>query len=303
MAELPHTAARARNLAAALEPFAGQVYFAPECHQRYEALGFAGSPVEVGGVAMPDGVAYFTSRGSVLGQVPGEVVASAFGVFDPAVVVPSVAAGWERTDAAAIGRARTDGAVAQLERILGPEPDGLDRALALLERANAHLSVAGRPLFAGLVAQPVPASPLGRAWRLADQLREYRGDAHVAAWSVAGFDGCQISLLTELYWGLPLRSYSRSRGWSADRFDGAEAALVVRGLVADGVLTASGREEREAIELATDRACRPVIDALGDDLEPLVEVLSRWSAAIRAAQGYPASGPHELAEAFRRRPA
>lgn len=30
---------KARALARALEPFAGQVYFAPECHQRYEDLG------------------------------------------------------------------------------------------------------------------------------------------------------------------------------------------------------------------------------------------------------------------------
>ena len=43
---------------------------------------------------MPDGAAYFCSRGSVLGQVPGEVVAAAFGVFNPAVVVPMVAMGW-----------------------------------------------------------------------------------------------------------------------------------------------------------------------------------------------------------------
>ena len=37
---------------------------------------------------MPDGIAYFTSRGSALGQVPGEVVAATFGVFNPDVVVP-----------------------------------------------------------------------------------------------------------------------------------------------------------------------------------------------------------------------
>ena len=35
-------------------------------------------------VAMPDGPAYFTSRGSLLGQVEPHVVAAAFGVFKPA---------------------------------------------------------------------------------------------------------------------------------------------------------------------------------------------------------------------------
>ena len=53
----------ARRLAAALEPFAGQVYFAPECHEAYAALGFGPSPGRAGAVALPDGPAYFCSRG------------------------------------------------------------------------------------------------------------------------------------------------------------------------------------------------------------------------------------------------
>ena len=300
MPELTTTSRKARALAAALEPVAGQVYFSPECHRAYEGLGFDPSPVELGGVAMPDGPAYFTSRGSVMGQVPGEVVAAAFGVFNPAIVVPAVAAGWARTDAASICAARTQGAVAQLERILGPEPDGLARAHELLERATAGLAPPGRPLFAGLRSLPTPDGPLGAAWRLADQLREYRGDAHVAAWTTAGLDGCEISLVTELYWGLPLRSYSRSRGWSDDDFAAAEQRLTERGLVANGALTASGREHRERIEVVTDDACRPIVDALGDDLDELVAVLSTWAGEVRSGHGYPASGPHELAEAFRR---
>src|SRR4249919_1666296 len=85
---------RARALAAAIEPVTGQVYFSPECHEAYASLGFSPSAAAVGGVAMPDGPAYFCSRGSVLGQVPGEVIAATFGVFNPAVVVPLVDMGW-----------------------------------------------------------------------------------------------------------------------------------------------------------------------------------------------------------------
>ena len=103
----------ARALAAALEPVVGQVYFSPECHANYAALGFAASANTVNGVAMPDGPAYFTSRGSVMGQVPGEVVAAAFAVFNPAAVVPSVRHGWSLTDAATICQARDDGAIGQ----------------------------------------------------------------------------------------------------------------------------------------------------------------------------------------------
>ena len=68
----------ARRLAAALEPVAGQVYFAREAHAGYQRLGFAGSPRAMGDVLAPDGPAYFCSRGSVLGQVPGEVVAPGY---------------------------------------------------------------------------------------------------------------------------------------------------------------------------------------------------------------------------------
>ena len=89
---------RARSLAATLEPVIGQVFFSPECHEAYEKLGFDPSPGSFGkGVAAPDGPAYFTSRGSLLGQVEPEVVASAFGVFKPAVVVAGVRLGWTRT--------------------------------------------------------------------------------------------------------------------------------------------------------------------------------------------------------------
>lgn len=288
----------ARSLAAALEPFAGQVYFSPECHAAYEALGFSPSPgAAAGGVALPDGPAYFTSRGSVLGQVPGEVVAAAFGVFDPAAVVPAVAYGWSLTDAATIEAARTGGAVAQLRRILGESPDGVDRVVEVLGRAVDAVAgaVPGRPLFAGLLAQSVPDDPLAAAWRQADRLREYRGDSHTAAWVTAGFDAVEIGLLTELWWGLAPRSYVRTRAWSRDALDAGAARLQSRRLLGgDGQLTAEGREAREAVEAATDAQCQPIVDALGDDLDDVVAVLLRWGAAIREAKGYLPSGPHDL---------
>jgi hypothetical protein len=286
----------ARDLAAALEPFAGQVYFSPECHENYSSLGFAAASAKMGDVALPDVPAYFCSRGSVMGQVPGEVVSAAFGVFNPAVVVPAVTYGWTLTAAATIEQARTDGAVAQLERILGDEPEGLARALDLLHVANTGLRPGGHALFAGLLSQELPRSPLGDAWRLADRLREYRGDSHIAAWVSSGFDATEIGLLTELYWGLPMRTYVRSRAWSDEDLDAAEARLIERGLIADGAFTDQGRVTRERIEILTDQACQPIVDNLGSDHDELVRILSGWSAAIQAAGGYPAAGPHDLAK-------
>jgi hypothetical protein len=280
----------------ALEPVAGQVYFAPECHAAYAALGFSPSPGTIGGgVALPDGAAYFTSRGSVMGQVPGQVVAAAFAVFNPEVVVPAVEHGWRTVDAPTICAARTRGATEQLERIFGAQPEGLTRATELLAIAGAPLRPEGKPLFAGLVSLGLPGDPVGDMWRLADVLREYRGDAHTAAWVSAGLDATEVGLLTELYWGLPMRTYVRTRAWSDSQLDDAEARLAARGLVADGALTEGGRALRESVELATDAQCEPIVDALGADLDELVGILASWGAAIRDAGGYPPQGPHDLA--------
>jgi len=285
----------ARVLGAALEPVVGQVYFAPECHDRYAALGFGTSPGDANGVALPDGPAYFTSRGSLLGQVPGEVVAAAFAVFNPEVVIPAVAAGWSRTDAATIRAARAEGALAHLRRLLGDRPDHVGRATDLLRRATDPLRPEGRPLFAGLRSLPEPDDPLAAAWQLGDQLREYRGDSHTAAWVSAGLDATEIGLLTELYWGLPMRSYSRTRGWTAQHFDDAAERLRSRGLVDDTGFTDAGRALREQIERNTDRQLAPALVALGDGAGALVAILEPWGAAVRAGHGYPASGPHDLA--------
>jgi len=291
-------AARTRLLAMALEPLAGQVYFSPECHAAYAELGFAPSPGSLaGGVQLPDGPAYFTSRGSVMGQVPGEVVAAAFAVFNPEAVVPAVEFGWSKVDAPTICAARTRGAVDQLVRILGPEPAGLGRATELLADAVAPLRPEGKPLFAGLRSLGLPGDPMGDVWRLADLLREYRGDAHTAAWTSAGLDATEVGLLTELYWGLPLRTYVRTRAWSAEQLDTAEGRLSDRGLVAGGALTEAGRMLRESIEAATDAQCEPVLVALGDDVDELIGVLTPWGQAVRDAGGYPAQGPHDLAPA------
>jgi hypothetical protein len=286
----------ARTLAATLEPVIGQVFFAPECHAAYEKLGFNPSPGSFGnGVAAPDGPAYFTSRGSLLGQVEPEVVASAFGVFKPAVVVPGVRFGWTKTDAPTIFAARRAGAAAQLERVCGPAGTEVTRPAALLERAVEPLAEPGRPLFAGLRAQwDDPADAWTRLFHLGDMLREHRGDAHVCAWSSGGVDAIEIGLLTEAYMGLPLRTYIRTRGWDDAELDGGVARLRAQGWLADDdTLSESGLAVREDLERSTDRAMTPALDALGADLEEVVGLLRPWGEAMRAAGGY-VGGPVDL---------
>jgi hypothetical protein len=232
-----------------------------------------------------------------MGQVSGEVVAAAFAVFNPAVVIPSVQHGWSLTNAATICAARDDGAIAQLVRTIGEQPDGVERAHDLLLQATDVLRPEGRALYAGLRSLNAPDTLLGKVWRLGDMLREYRGDSHTAAWISAGFDACQIGVLSELYWGLPIKSYSRTRGWQDADYDTAIETLSRNGLISkDGTLTSEGRSQREKVETLTDLQMEPVLRQLGSDVAELIAILKPWGATIRAEKGYPAAGPHDLAD-------
>jgi hypothetical protein len=279
---------RARRLRNAVEPVAAGVYFAPEAHAAYEALGFEGSPVAQDGVARPELKSYFTSRGACMGQVPGEVVAAAFGVFNPKVVVPAVAAGWQIASREAILQAREQGATAMLQRVLGEQPEGLARVTDLLCRAADAAPWAGRPIYGGLRSLGFPGHPLGDLWRAADLVREHRGDSHVISWAVGGADAVEVLLLTEQWWGLPARAYAPTRGWGGPDMDAGFERLRSRGLMTDDEqLTDAGRAFREEVEIRTDELERPVLEALGDDLEELLEHLDAWSEAIIAAGSYP----------------
>jgi hypothetical protein len=172
----------------------------------------------------------------------------------------------------------------------------VERAGALLATASAALPIAGRPLAAGIRSLPVPDDALAAVWHHGDFLREYRGDSHNAAWVAAGLNATQIGLLSEMYWGLGMRTYSRSRGWTEAQFDAAEAGLRERGLLDGDGFSTEGRELRESIEVATDVQMTPALDALGDDVGELFEIMEPWGATVRAGLGYLSAGPHDLAK-------
>lgn len=294
MADATEMNRRARRLRDLVEPIAAGIYFAPEAHRGYTELGFNPSPITVDGIEMPDGPAYFTSRGACLGQVSGQVVASAFGVFNPAAVVPAVTYGWSLTNPEAILSARLDAARTSLTRMLGSEPDGVASATSILRKGAEAADTGGRALFAGLQGLGWPGDPIGDLWRSADLVREHRGDSHIAAWVAGGLDAVEIGLLTELWWGLPSRTYIRTRAWADDQLDAGMERLRSLGYVdAHGALTMAGREQREVIEAATDAGERKVVEAIGADLTELSAVLEPWGKAIVAAGGYPA-GPGAL---------
>ena len=279
---------RARRLRNGVEPLAAGVYFAPEAHAAYTGLGFDASPAVADGVARPEVKSYFTSRGACLGQAAGEVVAAAFECFNPAVVVPAVAAGWQIADHESLLAAREQGATAMLRRVLGEQPDGVVRATQLLRRAADRAPWAGRPVYSGLRSLGFPDHPLGALWRAADLVREHRGDSHVISWAVADADAVEILLLTEQWWGLPARAYAPSRGWGAADLDAGFVRLQRRGLMTpEEQLTDAGRAFREEIEVRTDELERPLVEAVGDNLDELLEALDAWSEAVISSGSYP----------------
>jgi hypothetical protein len=125
-------------------------------------------------------------------------------------------------------------------------------------------------------------------WRAADLVREHRGDSHVIAWAAGAVDAVEVLLLTEQYWGVPVRAYTPSRGWTDRDMDAGFARLQARGLMTTHEkITAAGMAFREEIEVRTDELERPLLDALGDDLDELLEHLDAWSEAIIEAGSYP----------------
>ena len=271
----------ARRLRDLVEPIAANVYFAQEAQEAYGDLG----------LNYPEG--YFCSRGACMGQVPGEVIAAAFGVFYPPMVVGFVASGWAKTDAPTILAARQRGATAALERILGSKPDNLDRATELLRRAGDAGTVEGRPLFAGLRSLGWPGDPIGDLWRAADLVREHRGDSHTMAWVTHGLTAIEVLLLTEAWWGMGFNTYMRTRAWPDDEVQATLADLRQRGLVDDNGLTAEGTELRRSVEEATDRNVAGVMAALGDDADELFAIIEPWAKAIVDSGGYP-TDPSQL---------
>ncbi len=272
---------RTRAIRNLCEPIGANVYFAPEAHANYAKLGLAGY-----------GAAYFCSRAASLGKPSGLVVASAFGVFSPAIVVPAVEQGWSKTEPEALLQARYDGALASLRRLLG-EPDAkqLGRAVELLLRGLVVAEGAGHALFSGLKSLPYPADPVGQLWRCCDMLREHRGDSHISVWTKAMLQPIEIQLMSELQMGIPLKTYSATRGWTMTQMDAAIEGMRAKGWFVGDAFSPEGRAFRERIESETDEMEVPIVDAIGADLDQLLDILRPWTTAIVrvgiAGGGYP----------------
>ena len=158
--------------------------------------------------------------------------------------MPGVELGWTKTDAATICQARTDGAVAQLRahprRRAGRASSG---PTSCSPGPSSRCARRAAALYAGQRRARRPRRPARpRCGGAATCCASTAATATSRRGSSAGLDATEIGLLTELYWGLPLRTYSRTRAWTDEQFDAATERLESRGLIADGAFTDAGRD-------------------------------------------------------------
>jgi hypothetical protein len=282
---------RTRVLRNVCEPIGANVYFAPEAQQRYQALG------------LDYMTGYFCSRSASMGVLSGMVVASAFGVFNPVIVSAAVEAGWSKTDRESLLRARYEGAVASLRRLIGePDEKTLARTVELLQRGLAVADHAGHAIYSGLRSLPWPVEPMGQLWRCCDLVREHRGDSHISVWTKALVKPIEIQLMSELQMGIPLKTYSATRGWSVEQMDAAIDGMRAKGWMEGDGFSPTGRAFREKIEADTDAMETPIVDAIGNDFDELIDILRPWAAAIVKVGieggGYP-GGPDAISQMSR----
>ncbi|HXL17121.1 MAG TPA: hypothetical protein VN961_06335 [Streptosporangiaceae bacterium] len=157
----------------------------------------------------------------------GAVVAATFAWFEPGLVT----ALWEAARSAVahdrLVLARDESTVASLREVLAGED--LSETAGLLADAAETAAGMGRPLFSGRRADGRPEDPVHLLWWACGLVREHRGDSHVAAAASAGLNAVEMNVLTELWTGMPLLSYTATRGWAREATQRAVAQLEERG--------------------------------------------------------------------------
>ena len=266
-------ASPARRLRDAIEPLAMHSVWSRATNERLNAFGLDFLQ------------RYVAPRAALLGDPDPGVVVAAFGVFSPDLLVPTYEAARAACDRDELLAARDESTAASLRAVLGDVDVApvADRLVAALSGCAA----AGRPLFAGGVRLALPDDPFGRLWRACELAREHRGDSHVAACIADGWGPIAMNVLTEVWVGMPLGSYSATRGWRAEQIAETTAALRAAGLLDGDLLSDAGRARRDALEATTDAMEQPIIDALGADAGAVTAQLDEWSNLCVAAGAFP----------------
>jgi hypothetical protein len=264
-----------RAMLSASEPFTLAMLFSREIRDVVAEFGIAPATM------------FIAVRGAPLGRASAAVVAAAFHAMPAEVIAESWGQAWLTTSPERVVQAQHECLPRTASRtgLFDVVDVKVLRELAdQLTDVVAGLDTAGRVLAAANQSVTPPDEVWARFWRAANTLREYRGDAHIAALIAADLSVAEALVLT-IGWGfdhIDAEMLKASRRLTESRWEAAIAALGERGLfTAMGQLTASGRELRESIEETTDQACARPWATLGlERCEQLYGVLSGLSAAL-----------------------
>jgi hypothetical protein len=230
----------ARGLWTLYEPVHAVAYFAPQAADAFEAAGLRGF-----------WRGYFAGRSAPLGPVGPAPVIALFGSFSPSMVERALPAVWGLITPEAALRARALGAAAAIRACVGAVD--VSATVESLEQVVHDLPVAGRALAAANAALPTQGDSFERLWQAVTTLREWRGDAHIAALVTHGLAGLDILVLRCLL-DIGRARMQPARGWNDAEWALATDRLMKRGLLDDAGVTAAGRDRIAMTERATDDA-------------------------------------------------
>jgi len=250
--------------------FHGFIYFAPECRPHFAALG------------LEEHHDYFAARAAPMGPVPAEVVMATFYNFAPRRVRAALPQAWSIASPEDIQAARMKAAGERLTLAAGSvTPARIGEAIDICEQVVDSLEWGARPLAGANAAVALPKEPMLRLWQLVTIIREWRGDAHVAALAAAALDplGCLIAHAATGQ--VPRSALQESRGWTDSEWAAGIERLVARGWCeADGSFTPLGAEARAAVETTTDVLSAPMWADRADQAQTLLATLKPLSASI-----------------------
>ncbi|NOX31902.1 MAG: hypothetical protein GXP35_17940 [Actinobacteria bacterium] len=256
----------------------GFIYFAPEAAEEYSAIGLTGR------------AQYFGSRAAPMGAVGPEMVVATFFNFWPGIVRDAIPAAWAMASPDAIQQARLRAAGRVLARAC-PDLDlaDVEEATAIAASMVDGVGDEGKPLAAANRAVVLPDDRVVRLWQLVTTIREWRGDAHVAALCSAPVTAVEALVLHAATGQVTEAVLRSSRRWpDADWASGVDA-LQRRGLLeADGTFSDAGRLFRDDIEQRTDDASQPLVDAVGDaSAQRLCDLLVPIRSGLLGAKVFP----------------
>ena len=267
---------KARRLGGALEPIAAQVYFSPECHANYEALGFGPSPGDSAGSRPPS-----SARTSAAAARPWDRCRVRSSRWRSGCSIrrswclPSPPGGRRPTQPrsarrATTGRSNSSRASWATSRMVSFAPASCSSGPSPSAGRKARRSTPGSR------RSPMPGDSVGDMWR---QRRPVAGVPRRCA--CRGVDDGRIRRHRDLPAHRALLGAAAAHVLAHARVDrravrcrrGApRATRSVEGRRVHGRRPRAG----EAVEVATDRMCAPIVDALGSDFDELLSIMLPW---------------------------